>query len=209
MVGNAVLIANVSADLMKNFRELRLKPRKVSAPASQASESIHLVVSLQVIHLIDWDAHAMRSRPTPRFEIFPDRPSHADREDGYILRRLDLLRDLVEIEFAESIDPGGNQNDVLVALNAVYPIQRIVKRVEQIGFRKTRYPQLVQRAISFLFVLRKVGQNVIPHVVRDDRQPIIFFQRAYERIRRMQNVVHEKVIASRKLDQQNGSNWRF
>ena len=38
--------------------------------------------------------------------IFPNLPSHADRENRHILRSFDLLHDLVEIQFAESIDAG-------------------------------------------------------------------------------------------------------
>ena len=84
------------------------------------------------------------------------------------------------IQLAESIDPGCNQNNVLVPLNAVYAIQRVIERVEQIGFRKPRNAQLVQRTVRLLLVLGEVGQNVILHVIRDHRQPIVFFQRAYE-----------------------------
>src|SRR6202451_3969994 len=60
MVGTAVLIAYVTADLMENLRKLGLKSRKVGAATSQAREGVHLVVGLQIIHLTNRDARSVR-----------------------------------------------------------------------------------------------------------------------------------------------------
>src|SRR5260370_34373961 len=55
-IRDLVLVANVSSDVVKNLREFRLKPRLVIAAPGQASESLHLIIGLQIIHPADWDA---------------------------------------------------------------------------------------------------------------------------------------------------------
>ena len=105
--------------------------------------------------------------------------------------------------------PVAHQNDVLMPLNPVHPVQRVIKRVEQIGLSETRNSQLIHCAVGLLLVLREVRQDVVAHVVGNHREPVVFFQSAHEGIGRLQNVAHEKIISSGELDQQDGRDRRF
>jgi hypothetical protein len=71
-----------------------------------------------------------------RFAVIPYREADTDRVDCSVFRGLDFLQDLVESQFAEGIDAGGHQDDVLLAFDAIQPVERVEYRVEQIGFRK-------------------------------------------------------------------------
>src|SRR5207249_3885484 len=93
MVCQHVLIANVTADVVKDLRQLTLKTGKVGASTSQSGEGIHFVICLKIVHLPDWDSDTVRIAATVRFAILPHRKSNADRENGYILGRFDLFED--------------------------------------------------------------------------------------------------------------------
>ena len=110
--------------------------------------------------------------------------SHTDREDRYIFCVLNLLHNLVQSEFAESVDPGRNQNDVFLSLDAIKPVQRVVERIEQVRFRETGNPYLIQSPKHGLLVLREVHYDMGLHVVVLHCDPVILLQRVGESIRR-------------------------
>src|SRR5579862_4369860 len=140
MVSQIVLISNVADHAVKDFRQLGLKAWEIGAPSGQASEGVHLVVTLQVIHLTHWNAHAVCVSTAMRFTVVSYRESDADGEDGDVVRRFDLLGDLVKVQLAEGIHTGGYENDVLAALNLIYAVERVVQSVKQIGFGESGNP---------------------------------------------------------------------
>src|SRR2546425_7512483 len=59
-VSKVVLIANVTANVMKNFRQFALEPGEVCASPGQPGEGIHFVVGLKVVYVAYRNPDAMR-----------------------------------------------------------------------------------------------------------------------------------------------------
>src|SRR5882762_8725426 len=104
MIRNRVLVTKIGSDFVKNAGEFRLETREVSVPTCEAGESFHLVVALQVIHIVDGNAHAMGVAAAVYFTIISQCETHADRIYGDVFGGFDLLECLVERQLAESID---------------------------------------------------------------------------------------------------------
>src|SRR6266498_5341091 len=136
MIDNCVLMSNVFADVFEDVHHVALKSRLVKAPASQPCKGLQLIVCLQPINRCDAHAgHTVREPGTSvRLAILAKYPANADWEDRDIVRVSDLFCNLVEGQFAEGINAGADQNDVLMTLNAVHTIERVVERVEHISF---------------------------------------------------------------------------
>src|SRR6266568_3849959 len=98
----------------------------------------------------------MWSRAAMRFKVFSDRESHADGKDGDVLGRLDLLRDLVEIQLTEGVHSGRYQDDVLAALNTLDPIHGVIERIEKVRFAESRDAQLIQSSECGLLILGEI-----------------------------------------------------
>src|ERR1700688_5313815 len=139
MVTDAVLVADVGCNLAKDLRQLALEAREVGPPSGECRECSHLVVGLQVVHVIDRNAHAVRCDSSSPFRPLSWREANADGINGYVFCGLHLLKNLIEMKLAESVHPGRYQNDVLLAFNTVDSIQRVEQGVEQIGLGKARH----------------------------------------------------------------------
>ena len=143
------------------------------------------------------------------FAVVAHRKSHADGEDGDVVRGLDLLGDLVKGELAEGIHAGGDQDDVLASFDLVDPVQRVIEGVKQIGFGESWNAQLIQRAVDRLLVLGEVGQDMRLHVVGNHRHPVILLEGIGESVAGVQGVHHEVVIGGGKFNQQHGRDRRL
>src|ERR1017187_5768662 len=121
MVGNAVLVANVGGDLLKQARQLAFETRKIGSPAGELRQSFHLIVILQ-------PANAPAERVMAYaggVDILPPLPSNADGIDRDVFGGLDLLDRLVPGELAEGVGSGGNQDDVLLPFEAIDAVEGI------------------------------------------------------------------------------------
>ena len=67
--------------------------------------------------------------------------------------------------------------------DSIVAIERVVESVEQIGLGEARNSQFVQGSDHGLLILREVGEDVGLHVVGDDRDPVILFERFGETVR--------------------------
>ena len=143
------------------------------------------------------------------FTILAQKPANADGKDSYVTRVLDLLRDLIEVQLAESINPSADQNDIFVPFHAVHPVERVIQRVKDVRLGEARHAQGIDRAQHRIFVLRKVDQDLGLHIIGDHGYPIVFFERAGKGIRSAQRINQQRVGCRRKLNQQNSSDRRL
>src|SRR6266478_7037492 len=102
----------------------------------------------------------MWCRSTRRLVPFPCNPPHTDRKDGHVVRGLDLPRDLIQVNLAEAVEAGTDQDDVLVPFDLIDTVERVIESVEQIGLSKTGYAQLVQPAINCFLLLGEIHQRL-------------------------------------------------
>ena len=89
---------------------------------------LHLVVRLQEVQISEGPHVALR----PQADVL----AGADGKYGHIGRGLDLLQNLVEVDFAESVASSGDEDDVFAALDAAETVQCFVEGVEEIGLVK-------------------------------------------------------------------------
>src|SRR5271165_4329766 len=108
MIGNRILVADVTGNVAEQLWKLSLKSREVGTASGHRRERAHLVIALQIIHLSHRNAHTVRIAAISgmRFTILAHDESDADGEDSYIFCVFDLLHDLVERQLAESVHPG-------------------------------------------------------------------------------------------------------
>src|SRR5580704_6990639 len=163
MISNAVLVANVSGNVMENSRVFPRKTRLIEASSRHLGKSLHFVVSLEVVHLVCRYGNAAGIARAlmlirPHFAGLSQHPADADWEDGYILRALDLLEALIKVELAETVESSADQNDVFVSLNSVQAVERVIESVEHVGFGEPGDTQHIQRAHDGGLVLCKVHE---------------------------------------------------
>src|SRR6266852_8993434 len=206
MVCEVVLVSDVADDIVKNPRHFRLKSREVGTSSRQAGKGVHFVVTLQVIHFANRNTHAVGVTAAMTFTVVAYGKTHADGKDGDVVRGLDLLRDLVKVEFAEGVHAGGDQDHILASFNLVHAVERVVQGVEQVCLGKTRHSQLIQGAVDRLLVLGEVRQDMRFHVVRNHRHPVIFLELVGEGVAGIQRVHHEVVVGGGEFHQQHGCN---
>src|SRR5579863_5988603 len=176
MVGNGVLIANVAKNIVKYFGIFGFKPWLVEPSAGQTSKSTHFIVGLQIIHLADWNTQAVRSCTTGRFRPLAGHPTNADGINRNVLGGSNFLSDLVQIDLAETVEPGADQDDVLVAFNPLYAVEGVIHSVENVSFGEPGDAQLVNRAKHRALVLGEIHQNLRLDVKELDCNPIFLFK---------------------------------
>src|SRR5258708_18528061 len=98
----------------------------------------------------------MRRRSARRLIPFPCKPPDTDGKDGHVMGGLDLLRDLIQVNLAETVETGTDQNNVLVPLDPIHSVERVVESIEQVGLRKAGRAQLVQRSENRSLVLSEI-----------------------------------------------------
>src|SRR5258708_20311600 len=98
----------------------------------------------------------MRCRSACRLVPFPGNPPNANRKDRHVMCGLNLLRNLIQVQLAEAIETGTDQNDVLVPLDPIEAVERVIESVEQICLSEAGCTQLVRRAINPPPILRQL-----------------------------------------------------
>src|SRR5579864_5225122 len=98
----------------------------------------------------------MRRRSARRFIPFPRKPPNTDGKDSHVTGGLDLLCDLIQVNLAETVETGTDQNNVLVPLDPIHSVERVVESIEQVGLGKARSAQLVQRIKNRSLVLSEI-----------------------------------------------------
>ena len=147
MVGQVVLIANVSDDIVKDLRKFGLKARLVKAAAGQAGEGLHFIVGLQVVDLTDGNTRVPCGACPCQWFTSQYSRSIQPILIGKMVTSWVVLTFLViwsRCELAEGVNPSADQNDVFVSLDLIHPVEGVIERVKQIGLGKTRDAQLIQ-----------------------------------------------------------------
>jgi len=121
--------------MSRTVRAVRPRNGEIGATAGHSGESLHFVIALEIVHVAHRNTHAMRVSAAMHFAISRTmKPTLIGKWSH--LSCLDLFHDLVKVELTESIDTGCNQNDVLLALHTVEPVERVIQSIEKIRLCK-------------------------------------------------------------------------
>jgi len=155
VVDDLVLAANGFIDDTEVVRGFGDEARLKAHAAGHVGKGAHLVVGLQIVHIAELLVEAAAA-----FSHGADESTGGDGEDGDIGGFADLVEHLVEGELGEGVAAGGDDDDVLLAVNTADAVKAFVKSVEEVALAEAGDAELVNVLHELAFVLGEVGDDL-------------------------------------------------